>query len=251
MGWPPDNPLKARKRNNPGKHSIRRVPQHRQRLKHFLKNVFDNDKPLIKKKDEPSIQHTTVEQELGIDPPPKVKKEKPPKDKNRYKWEDNYVTEKGQTIPRGKTKGPTIDPSKSWDEQGPFTSKFKMRGRGKQSDPEGYPGVKVIRSKRSNYQDPEGEEGEMNRKFKRTTKYKRSSAGYMGITKEVDGVKTRTSFPTRKELKAHNKWAKEKGMPGLGPAIRKTKTVNDEFGSGEHYIKTYYRGKLKPTIKHY
>ncbi len=233
--WPPkDKPIKPKKKNNPGKHSIPRAPQFELKIKRFVHKVHDKKQPLIKPE---KVK--------------KVKEDKPPKDKNRYKWENNYSTEKGETIPRGKRKGKKFDSSKTWDEQGPGTSKFKMRGRGKQSDPKGYPGVKKMRSKRTNYQDPEGEKGEMNRKFKRTTKYKRSSAGYMGITKEVDGKKTRTSFPTRKQLKEHNRWSKEKGMPGLGPAIRKTKTVNDVFGSGDNYVKTYYRGKLKPTINHY
>ena len=230
--WPPkDKPIKPKKKNNPGKHSIPRVSKSELKIKRFVNKVHDKKQPLIK--------------------PDKVKEDKPPKDKNRYKWENNYSTEKGVTIPRGKRKGPKRDPNKTWNEQGPGTNKFKMRGRRKQSDPKGYPGVKKIRSKRTIYQDPEGEKGEMNRKYKRTTRYKRKSAGYMGITKEVDGEKTRTPFPTRKQLKEHNRWSKEKGMPGLGPAIRKTKTVNDEFGSGDNYVKTYYRGKLKPTINHY
>lgn len=233
--WPPkDKPIKPKKRNNPGKHSIPRAPQLELKIKKFVNKVHDKKQPLIKP-----------------DKVKKVKEDKPPKDKNRYKWENNYATEKGETIPRGKRKGPEFDSSKTRDEQGPGISKFKMRGRGKQSDPKGYPGVKKIRSKRTNYQDPEGQKGEIIKKFKRTTKYKRSSAGYMGITKEVDGKKTRTSFPTSKQLKEHNRWSKEKGMPGLGPAIRKTKTVSDVFGSGDNYVKTYYRGKLKPKITHY
>jgi hypothetical protein len=233
--WPPkDKPIKAKKKNNPGKHSIPRAPKFELKIKRFVKKVHDKNQPLIK------------DDKVKLPKP-----DKQPKDKNRYKWENNYVTEKGETIPRGKRKGPKLDSAKSWDEQGPGTSKFKMRGRGKQSDPKGYPGVKKIRAQKTNYQDPQGEKGEMNRKFKRTTKYKRSSAGYMGITKEVDGVKTRTSFPTTKQLKEHNRWAKEKGMPGLGPGIRKTKTVKDAFGSGDNYVKTYYRGKLKPKTTHY
>jgi len=255
MGWPPDNPLKAKKKNNPGNYKIPRVPKHKQRLKHFIANVFDKDRPLIKKKKEDpvmiSVPPTTVEQELGIETTPKtpkVKKEKEPKDKTRYKWEKAYNTD-GK--PRGKRKGPKVDESLSWDEQGPMVEKWKIRGRGKQSDPKAYPGVKKIRSTHTNYQDPEGEKGEMNRKHESVTKYKRSSAGYSGLVREVGDKKIRTDFPTRKELKAHNKWAKEEGLEGVGPAIRKTKAVNDVFGTGDNYVKTWYRGKLKPTIKHF
>ena len=120
MGWPPDKPIKPKKRNNPGKASLPRIPERKQRLKHFVEKVFDKDKPLIKKKEETSTP-TTVEKELSIDPVPKIKKEKEPKepkDKTKYKWEKNYHTDTNKEIggnpnpdynitrQSGKTKGP-------------------------------------------------------------------------------------------------------------------------------------------------
>jgi hypothetical protein len=238
---------RPRKRNNPGKYSMRRVPYSEQKLKKFVNKVFDKKQPLIK--------------------PDKVEKEKQPKDKNRYKWENYYDTDTrpkirneegkkvanpdyGKTSPRGKTKGPKLDTTLSLNEQGTGTHKWKIRGRGKQSDIKGYPGVRSIRSNRTNFKDKET--GEIYRDYKSTTKYKRSSAGYSQLTRKIGDKETRTSFPTRKQLKEHNRWTKEHGLEKTGPAIRKTKSVDNSFRSdGEHYVKTYYRGKLKPTIKHY
>jgi len=244
--WPPDGPIRPKKRNNPGKHSLVRVPRHEQKLKHFVSKVFDKKQPLIK--------------------PDKVKKEKQPKDKNRYKWEDHYHTDTskkigGETNPdygitrqRGKTKGP--------GSRNVGTTKWKISSYGKDKanyhQPD-YPGVR--KKKVTTTRNTEGEWEQ-----KSTTRYKRSHSGYMNLSrKDKDGRRikdTVISFPSRKELKAFNKESKTKGQETFR-AVRKEKSYDDIWGSGsmrqkkklppgkDSYVKTYYRGKLKPTIKYY
>lgn len=250
--WPPDGPIKPKKRNNPGKHSLPRVSKSTQKIKHFVDKVFDKKQPLIK--------------------PEKVKKEKQPKDKNRYKWEKNYHTDTrprirdeegekwiknpdyGITRQRGKKKGP--------GDKKPGTTKWKISSYGKDKanyhQPD-YPGVrkKKVTTTRN-------EEGEWEQKS--VTRYKRRHSGYLSLSRtDQDGKHIEgswMSFPTRKELKAYNKESKAKGQETFR-AVRKTKSYDDLWGSGsmrqkkklppgkDSYTKTYHRGKLRPTIKYY
>ncbi len=245
--WPPDGPIKPKKRNNPGKHSLPRVSKSTQKIKHFVSKVFDIKQPLIK--------------------PEKVKKEKKPKDKNRYKWEDYYHTDTNKTTwgnkpnpdygitrQRGKTKGP--------GDKKPGTTKWKISSYGKDKanyhQPD-YPGVrkKKVTTNRN-------EEGEWEQKS--VTRYKRSHSGYMTLSrKDKDGHRikgTEIGFPSRKELKTFNKESKAKGQETFR-AVRKEKTYDNLWDSGsmrqkkklppgkDSYVKTYYRGKLRPTIKYY
>lgn len=249
--WPPDGPIKPKKRNNPGKHSLPRVSKSTQKIKHFIDKVFDKKQPLIK--------------------PEKVKKEKQPKDKNRYKWEKNYHTdtrpkirnEEGKKVDnpdysvtrqRGKKKGP------GYKQEG--TTKWKIssfrKNKGNYHLPD-YPGVRTKRVTTTTNKEGDWEQKEV-------TRYKRSQSGYGHLARtDKDGKLIEGSymeFPTRKELKAYNKESKAKGQETFR-AVRKTKSYDDIFGSGtmrqkkklppgkNTYIKTYYRGKLRPTIKYY
>jgi hypothetical protein len=245
------HPIRPKKRKNPGIHKIPRVSFNpvSDKIKKFITGVFDVEKPLIKPSE------------------PKVEEEKQPKqkeDKTRYKWERSYNTDTNKFIPfadkktpnpnygktyaRGWTKGPDwVDSETTWEEQGVGKSKWRHRPGGKQGDPKGSPGVRFEKQTRINFKDVDDK---ISRKWKSVTRYKRSSAGYSNITKIIGDKKERISFPTRKELKAHNEWAKEQGLEGLGPAIRKQKTTQNPFGEGTT-IKNYYRGKLRPKIKYY
>ena len=98
------------------------------------------------------------------------------------------------------------------------------------------------------------------------TKYKRSHSGYANLyKKDAEGNairETYQSFPSRKELKAFNKEIKAEGKEPIR-AIRKSKSYNDLWDVGtmkqkknlpagkDSYVKTYYRGKLKPKITYY
>lgn len=271
--WPPDGPIRPKKRNNPGLASLPRVPKHKQRLKHFIGKVFDKDKPLIKKKEEVPATTTIDNKTVETPPSPKVKKEKEPKDKTKYKWEEAFHTDTrkkiwddeaekrvknpdyGVTRQRGKTKGPG-----SGNEG---TTKWKISSWGKDKanyhQPD-YPGVRKKKVTTTRNKEDEWEQ-------KETTRYKRSHSGYLHLSRrdkktgeEIEG--TYKSFPSRKELKAFNKESEALGEEGFR-AVRKEKSYHDLWGMGtmkqkkklpagkDSYVKTYYRGKLKPKITYY
>jgi hypothetical protein len=252
------HPIRPKKRKNPGIHKIPRVSFNpvSDKIKKFITGVFDVEKPLIKPSE------------------PKVEEEKQPKqkkDKTRYKWENYYDTDTrpkirddegkmvknpdyGVTRQRGKTKGP--GEKQAGDTKWKISSWGKDKANYYQPD---YPGVrtKKVKTKRT-------EEGDWEQKS--VTRYKRSHSGYghLARTDESGNIieSSYMEFPTRKELKAFNKESKNKGNEPIR-AVRKEKSYDNIFGSGtmrqkkklppgkDSYVKTYYRGKLRPTIKYY